>query len=128
MRISILMLTIPLIFPFFFFSNKFCHLILLSSFENQSLNFVYVHLQRVEVYCVKENHDYEIYFVFFLPFSFIHLSLQCNALGNLCQRNYSPRILKFGTKIRYNYFYRVRGNQHSNAYHCLYLSLILFLQ
>ena len=29
-----------------------------------------VHLQRIEVYCVKENHDAKNYFAFFLPFPF----------------------------------------------------------
>ena len=36
-----------------------------------------IHLQKIEVYCVKDNHDAQVSFAFFLPFS--HLSLQCNA-------------------------------------------------
>ena len=45
-----------------------------------------VHLQRVEVFCVKEIDGAEMFWPSFLPFSFLQLSLQCNAKGNLCQR------------------------------------------
>ena len=42
-------------------------------------------LQKGEICCVRENHDVEFYLPFYI-FPFFHLSLQCNALGNLCQR------------------------------------------
>ena len=60
------MLIISIICLFFFFSNKiFCHRFL-SSCESQGLQILY-NLQRVEVYCVKENHNAAIYFAFILP-------------------------------------------------------------
>ena len=36
-------------------------------------------------------------------------------------------ILKFGTNIRYDLLYCVRENQHSHAYHSLYLSIFFLL-
>ena len=67
----------PFICSFFFFSNNFF-----------SSNFVYTY--RGLKYIVKKKkttkkpHNAQIFLVFFLPF--FHLSLQCNAKENVCQR------------------------------------------
>ena len=61
------MLIIPFISPFFFFSNKFFNTDFSAPMRATVFKFCIL-LQRVEVYYVKENHDAEIYFAFFLPF------------------------------------------------------------
>ena len=124
------MLIFSIICPVFFFSNEifFCHRFL-STYESQRLQILYI-LHWVEVYCVKENHDAEIYFALFLPFSFF-LSLTPNAMHReICVKGFSgtaaPRILKFATNSGYHYLYCIGLNQHPNAYHSLYLSIFLF--
>ena len=91
-----------------------------------------MHLQSVVVYCIKEHHDAEICFAFFYLFLFFHLSLHCNAYGDLCQRyrrSYSAaRILNFGTNIGRDYLCRVRQIQHPHSYQSFYLSIFLFVQ
>ena len=39
-----------------------------------------------------------------------------------------PKSLKFDTHIGYNYLYCARQNRRSHVYHCLYLSIFLFLR
>ena len=121
-RISILMLIIPFICPFFFFSNRSFSHRFLSSYESQSLNFC-IHLQRVEVYCVKENHYAVIYFAFFTFLFFFPSLIPVECIGKFCYSGTTaPRILKLGTNIAYHYLYRVRQNQHY-ADHSLYSSI-----
>ena len=57
--------------PIFFFLTDFSALMGATVFK------FYIHVHRVESYCVKENQEAEIYFAFLLPF--FHLSLGCNA-------------------------------------------------
>ena len=86
-----------------------------------------IHLQTVEVYCIKENHDAEIYFAFLLLFFFFSISHSNVMHREICVKGFSgitaPRILKFGANIGYDYLYRVRENQHPHVYHSLYLSI-----
>ena len=89
-----------------------------------------IHLQTVEVSCVKENHIAEIPFDFFLPFfSISHFSVMHR---ESCVQDYSgtaaTRILKFEANIGYGYLYCIREIQHSHAYHSLHLSIFLFLK
>ena len=79
-----------------------------------------IHLLRVEVYCVKENNNAEIYFAFFFPFFHISLHVKDFSGTTAC------RILKFGTNIGFSYLFHVRQNQRPHVYHSLYLSIFLF--
>ena len=61
-----------------------------------------IHLQKIEVYCVKENHDD----IFVLPsFSLLLFSISHSSVMHreICVKNFSetaaPRILKFSTNI-----------------------------
>ena len=96
-----------------------------------------IHLHRVEVNCVKANHDAEIYFALFFFFFFTLFSFFSIHLSNVVHREiwfkdfsgpFAPRVLKFGTNIGYSHLYYVRENQHPYAYHSIYLSIFLFLQ
>ena len=40
----------------------------------------------------------------------------------------APRILKFGTNVEYELWYRVKGNQRPHAYFSFYLSIFLSLR
>ena len=65
-----------------------------------------IYLHGVEVYCVKENHDAEIYSAFFFFFLF-SISHSNEMHREICFKGFSgttaPRILKFGTNIGYDY-------------------------
>ena len=65
----------------------------------------------------------------FYRFTFFHLFGVMHR--EICVKDFSgtaaPRILKFGTKIGYDYLYCVGEIQHSHANHSLYLSILLFL-
>ena len=67
---------------------------------------------------------------FYLFFLF-SISLSNEMHREICVKGFSgtttPRILKFVTNIGYDYLYRVRQKQHPLAYHCLYLTIFLFL-
>ena len=91
-----------------------------------------IHLQRVEVDYVKENHYAVIYFAFFLPFFLFSSSHSIVMHRETCVKGFSEttarRIFKFSTNIGYHYLYPVRQNQHAHTYHSLYSSIFLFLQ
>ena len=62
-----------------FFSNNIFVTVFSAPMRAKVFKF-YIHLHGVDVYCVKEKHDAEIYFaLFFYLLSFFHLSIQCNA-------------------------------------------------
>ena len=66
-----------------------------------------------------------INFCLLFHFPFFHLS---NVIHReICVKDFSgttaPRILKFGTNVRYDLLYCVKENQHAAAYHFLYLSI-----
>ena len=63
---------IPFICPFSFSPIKFFITDFSASVRTKVFKFC-THLLRVEVYCVKENNNAEIYFAFFFPF-LAHLS------------------------------------------------------
>ena len=123
---------IPFICPFFFsLSNKtFCHKIL-SSYYSQSIQ-IYIHLERGQVYCEKENQDSMIKFCLLFPFFLFSISQSSVIHREICVNNFSvttvPWILKFGTNVGYDFFYCVQENQYAAAYHSPYLSIFLFLQ
>ena len=96
--------TPALVYPFFFLSHKIFRHKFLSSCESQGLQ-ICIHLQRFEVYHVKENHNAEIYFASF--FSFFSISHSIVMHREIYVKDFTwttaPRILKFGTNIGYDY-------------------------
>ena len=64
------MLTIFFIYPFFFLSNNILRNRLLSSYGSHFFK-ICIHVQMIVVYCVKQNHDAEVYFAFFISASFV---------------------------------------------------------
>ena len=96
---------------------------------NASVFKFYIHLQRVEVYCLKEKPGTVIQFACFVllfPFSIRHLNVRHR---EICVKDFSgtkrPRILKVCTNIGFDLLYSVRDSQHSPAYHSLYLTIFL---
>ena len=126
--ISMLLLIIPFICPFFFLSNKTFRHRILHSYYSQSLQ-ICVHLESGQEYCGTENQDAEIYFYHLFPFSISHSNV---IHREICVKDFSgttaPRVLKFGTNIGYDLLYCVKENQHAAAYYSLYLSIFLSLQ
>ena len=125
-RISMLLLIVPFICPFFFLSNKTFHHRNLSSYYSQSLQ-IFINLERGQVYCGKENQDSVINFCLLFPF-FLFFNSHSNVIHrDICVKDFSgttvPRILKFGTNVGYDLLYCVKENQHTATYY----SLIYFL-
>ena len=77
------MLIIPFICPYISFSPIKVFVSDFSAPMSARIFKFCIHIERVEVYCVKENYDAELFFLpsysIFFPFFFLHLSLQCNA-------------------------------------------------
>ena len=123
------MLTISFIFPFFFFPN-INFLSKISQLLRQPVFKFCIHLQRIEVNCVKENYDAETSFAFFFTFFLFSISHSSVMHRESCVIDNSgtaaPMILKFGATIGYDYLYCLREIQHFHAYHSLYLSIFLF--
>ena len=124
-RIHILMF-IPFICTFFFLFLPWISQLLWESVFKHC-----IHLQRVKVYWVQENHDAGIYFVYFLfIFTIFPISYSNVIHGEICFKDFSgttaPKNLKFGSNIGYHKLYCVRENQHLFAYHFLYLSIFSF--
>ena len=125
------LLIIPIICPFFFLSNKnFCHRFL-GFYESQSSNFVYT--LRVAKYIVgKKIKMLRLMFAFFFPFLLFSVSHSNVIHREICVKDFSgttaPTILKFGTGVGYDLLHCVRDNQAPDAYHFLYLSILLSLQ
>ena len=73
----------------------------------------------------------KLIFAFFFHFSFFP-SLTPMYNRETCVKDFSgtttPRILKFGTNVRYDLLYCVKENQRAAAYRSLYLSIFLSLQ
>ena len=125
------MLTISIIFVHFSF---LCNQIFVTDFSASMRAIVFkflIHLESGQVYCGTENQDAEIYFYHLFPFFSISHS---NVIyREICVKDLSgttmPRILKFGTNVRYDLLYCVKENQHAAvANHSLYLSIFLSLQ
>ena len=120
-RISLLMLTISFICPFFVLSNQiFCYRFL-GFYESQSPNFVNtLRVAKYIVYFGIENQDAEIYFYHHFPFFLFSISHSSVIHREICVKDFSgtsvPRILKFGTNVGYD-LYCVKENQHVAAFH-----------
>ena len=109
-RISHIWLISPFIGPFFFLSNNFFHLISSASVGVTVFKFC-MHNEDNQVHYCKQNQGAEIYFCLlflFFPFSISH-SKVINM--EIFVKDFSgtawPRILKFGTNIRYDRLYCV---------------------
>ena len=111
-RISMLLLIISFICPFFFLKETFHHRIL-SSYYSQSWNFVYI-LRGAKYIVGKKTKILWLSFAFFFHFS---ISLSNVILREICVNNFSgttvPKILKFGTNVGYDLLYCVKENEHA---------------
>ena len=92
----------------------------------------YIHLERGQVYCGKENQDSMIKFCLLFPFFLFSISHSNVIHREICVNDFSgiivPRILKFGANVGNDLLYCVKENQHAAAYHSPYLSIFLSLQ
>ena len=91
-----------------------------------------IHLERGQVYFGKENQDSVINFCLLFHFSFFCISHSNVIHREICVKDFSgttvPRILKFGTNVRYDLLYCVKENPFPAAYHSPYLSIFPSLQ
>ena len=111
--------------------QQFFHLISLASI-NATVFKLCTHNEDNQVYYYKQNQGAEIYFAFFFYFSFFSIS-QSNVMNVVIfVKDFSgtalPRILKFGTNIRYDKLYCVYKIQPHIAYQSLYLFIFLSFQ
>ena len=83
------------------------------------------------MYCGKENQDALVSFCLLFPFFRFSISHSHVIHMEICVKDFSgttaPRILKFGTNVRYDLLYCAKENQHAAAYRSLYLSVFFLL-
>ena len=91
-----------------------------------------IHLESGQMYCGTEIQDAEIYFYHLFRCFFFSITHSHVIHREICAKDFSgttaPRILKFGTNVRYDLLYWVKENHRAAAYHTLYLSIFLSLQ
>ena len=91
-----------------------------------------IHLEHGQVYCGKENQDAEINFCLLFPFFLFSISHSNVIHREFCVKDISgttaPRILKFGTNVRYDLLCCVKENQPAAAYLSLHMSIFLPLK
>ena len=103
--------------PIKLFFTEFCAPITASVFK------FCIHLERGQVYCVKENQDSVINFCLLFQFFLFSISHSNVIHREICVKDFTgttvPRILKFGTNVGYDLLYYVKENQYAAACHCL---------
>ena len=91
-----------------------------------------IHIESCQVYCGKENQDAEINICLLFPFLLFSISHSSVIHRELCVKDSSgttaPRILKFGTNVRYDLLHCIREHEPSAAYDFFYFSIFLTLQ
>ena len=119
-RISMLLLIVPFICPFFFLSNKTFHHRNRSSYYSQSLQILYKPWEGAKYIVGKKTKMLWLISASFLLFSISHSSVIHREIG---VKDFSgttvPRILKFGTNAGFDLLYCVKENQNVATYYSL---------
>ena len=103
-RISLLLIVIPFICPFFFLSKHiFCYKFL-SLYESQSLQILYTHWEWPSILLDRKQNCWDLFRLLFPLFHVIH--------KEICDRYFSgtfaPRILSCGTNVVNHLLYKVK--------------------